>query len=76
MVLISDLACGAWLNPFENHLRSLLMGHQWLWCALDNLMTHFYDRRVENNEKTVIRTANAMSVSPYLTRLSWSILRS
>ena len=39
-------------------------------------MTHFYDRRVENNEKTVIRTANAISVSPYLTRLSWSILRS
>jgi hypothetical protein len=39
-------------------------------------MTHFYDRRVENNQKTVIRAANVMSVSPYLTRLSWSILRS
>jgi len=39
-------------------------------------MTHFYDRRVENNQETVIRAANVMSVSPYLTRLSWSILRS
>ena len=46
------------------------------WCVLDNLMTHFYDRRVEHNQETVIRAANVMSVSPYLTRLSWSILRS
>jgi hypothetical protein len=74
--LIPDLVSGARLDPFDHDLESRAKERHWLWCVLDNLMTHFYDRRVENNQKTVIRAANVISVSPYLTRLSWSILRS